>query len=237
MGGYRIARPKWKPKFIRQMDPGIYLDMYHRATDGKFQQAELFVFPAWIIWNTGNRLTLQTVPTWQVVDETFSIVGINIKPNSYYYTRYQFTYRSDQSKVFSFLVSADLGSFYNGKLNSLRGELRFSPVPNISAKFSYTRNDFEEFGELKESKITHLISPEIRLSLNPRIQLTSFYQHNSAANRDVWNIRFAWEFQPLSFVYLVYNSNSTQQYSNDLKRFDSYLSEQSIAKITYLKQF
>lgn len=237
LGGYRIARPKWRPKFMRQMDPGMFLDMYHRASDGKFQQAELFVFPAWIIWNTGNRLTLQAVPTWQVVDETFSIVGINIKPNNYYYTRYQLTYRSDQSKAFSFLVSSDLGSFYNGKLNSLKGELRYSPVPNISAKFSYTRNDFKEVGELKESKITHLISPEIRISLNPRVQLTSFYQHNSAANRDVWNIRFAWEFQPLSFVYLVYNSNTTQQYSNDLKRFDTYRSEQSIAKITYLKQF
>jgi Domain of unknown function (DUF5916)/Carbohydrate family 9 binding domain-like len=236
-GGYRIARPKWKPKFVRQMDPGMFLDMYHRVSDGKFQQAEWFIFPVWIIANTGNRLTMQAVPTWQVVDEPFEIVGINIKPANYFYTRYQFTYRSDQSKAFSFLVSSDLGSFYNGKLNSLRGELRYSPVPNISAKFSYTRNDFEAVGDQKESKITHLISPEIRLSLNPRLQLTSFYQHNSAADRDVWNIRFAWEFQPLSFLYLVYNSNITQQYNNDFKRFDSIRNEQSIAKITYLKQF
>ncbi|MFN3850325.1 MAG: DUF5916 domain-containing protein [Spirosomataceae bacterium] len=236
-GGYRIARPKWRPKFMRQMDPGMFVDMYHRASDGKFQQAELFIFPIWIIANTGNRLTVQAVPTWQVVDETFSIVGININPSRYFYTRYQFSYRSDQSKVFSFSISSDIGAFYNGNLNSLRGELRYSPVPNISAKFSYTRNAFENVGELKESKITHLISPEIRLSLNPRVQLTSFYQHNSAANRDVWNIRFAWEFQPLSFLYLVYNSNTTQQYINDLKRFDTYRNEQSIAKVTYLKQF
>lgn len=237
LGGYRIARPKWKPKFVRQMDPGMFLDMYHRATDGTFQQAELFIFPIWIIANTGNRLTGQIVPTWQRVDETFDIVGINIKPANYYYTRYQFAYRSDQSKAFSFVASADFGSFYNGELTALRGELRYSPLPNISAKFSYTRNDFDKVGELKESKVTHLISPEIRLSLNPRVQLTSFYQHNSVADRDVWNIRFAWEFQPLSFLYLVYNSNTAQQYRNDLKRFDTFRNEQSIAKITYLKQF
>jgi hypothetical protein len=236
-GGYRITRPKWKPKFIRQMDPGAYLDMYHRASDGKFQQAELIIFPIWIIANTGNRLTAEAVPTWQVVDEAFPIVGINIKPENYYYTRYNFSYRSDQSKAFSFILRTELGGFYDGKLSTMATELRYSPVPNVSAKITYTRNDFDEVGEKKESKVTHLFSPEIRLALNPRLQLTSFYQHNSAANRDVWNIRFAWEFQPLSFLYLVYNSNNSQIYSNSTKRFDSYRNELSIMKLTYLKQF
>ncbi len=236
-GGYRIARPKWKPKFMRQMDPGMMLDMYHRASDGKFQQAEWIIFPIWIIANTGNRLTAEFVPTWQVVDEAFPIVGINIKPENYFYTRYNFSYRSDQSKAFSFVVRTELGGFYDGKLSTLSSELRYSPVPNISAKVTYTRNDFDEVGEKKESKVTHLFSPEIRLALNPRLQLTSFYQHNSAANRDVWNVRFAWEFQPLSFLYLVYNSNNNQVYNGSTKRFDSFRNELSIMKLTYLKQF
>lgn len=235
-GGYHIARPKWKPKFIRQMDPGVYVDIFHRASDGKFQQAELTLFPIYIIANTGNRFIMQAVPTWQIVDEAFKIVGINIKHGKYFYTSYQFSYSSDQSKAFSFKLSSDNGRFYNGKLYSSSGEIRYSPLPNIAAKLSYTRNNFNEVGEKQESKVTHLISPEIRLSLNPRLQLTSFYQHNSAAIRDVWNVRFAWEFQPLSFLYLVYN-NTAQQFNNDLKRFDTTRNEQSIAKITYLKQF
>jgi len=237
LGGYRIARPKWKPKFIRQMDPGVYLDAYHRASDGRFQQAELTISPIWIIANTGNRLTANAIPTWQAVDEPFQIVGISIKPQNYYYTRYRFTYDSDQSKAFSYKAFSETGRFYNGNLRTLTGQVRYSPIPNVSAKISYTRNDFVEVGGEKESKTTHLFSPEIRLSVNPRLQLTSFYQYNSAAKRDVWNIRFAWEFQPLSFLYIVYNSNAAQQFSNELKRFDTVRNEQSIAKITYLKQF
>ena len=236
-GGYRISRPKWKPKFIRQMDPGFFLDAYHRATDGKFQQAELYIFPIYVIANTGNRLVAEAVPTWQVVDETFSIVGITIKPDNYFYTRYNFSYRSDQSKVLSCRIASNLGGFYNGNLTAFSGELRYSPLPNISAKVSYTRNEFENVGDKKESKVTHLFSPEIRLALNPRLQLTSFYQYNSAASRDVWNVRFAWEFQPLSFLYLVYNSNNNQVFSDVTKRFDSYRNELSIMKLTYLKQF
>jgi len=237
VGGYRISRPQWKPKFVRQIDPGVYVDMYHRASDGKFQQAELTIFPIWIVANTGNRFTGNIIPTWQVVDEAFQIVGLPIKPTNYYYTRYRFSYDSDQSKSFSFKVSSEFGNFYDGALHTITTSARYSPLPNISTSIAYTRNDFNKIGTQKESKVTHLISPEIRLALNPRLQLTSFYQHNSAANRDVWNVRFAWEFQPLSFVYLVYNSNTSQQYMNDLKRFDTLRNEQSIAKITYLKQF
>jgi hypothetical protein len=236
-GGYRITRPKWKPKFVRQMDPGFFLDAYHRASDGKFQQAELFIFPIYILANTGNRLVAEAVPTWQVVDEPFSIVGIKINPERYFYTRYNLSYRSDQSKNLSMIFRTELGGFYNGYLNSIGTELRYSPLPNISAKISYTRNEFEGVGDRKESKVTHLFSPEIRLALNPRFQLTSFYQHNSASDRDVWNIRFAWEFQPLSFLYLVYNSNNTQILNDVSKRFDSYKNELAIMKFTYLKQF
>ncbi len=135
------------------------------------------------------------------------------------------------------IFRTELGGFYNGYLNSIGTELRYSPLPNISAKISYTRNEFEGVGDRKESKVTHLFSPEIRLALNPRFQLTSFYQHNSASDRDVWNIRFAWEFQPLSFLYLVYNSNNTQILNDVSKRFDSYKNELAIMKFTYLKQF
>lgn len=237
LGGYHIARPKWKPKFVRQMDPGVYLDMYHRADNGKFQQAEVTFFPIWIIANTGNRLTGNVIPTWQVVDQAFPIVGLTISPNNYYYTRYRFSYDSDQSKSLTCKIFSEFGNFYDGKLTTLTGEIRYSPIPQVSARVSYTRNDFENIGEKRESRISHLFAPEVRLAFNPRIQLTSFYQHNSAASQDVWNIRFAWEFQPLSFFYFVYTSNSAQLFSNELKRPQLIRNEQNIAKITYLKQF
>ncbi|WP_155297170.1 carbohydrate binding family 9 domain-containing protein [Spirosoma aerolatum] len=237
IGAYHIIRPRWRPKFMRQMDPGAYLDAYHRASDGKFQQAELTIFPIWLIANRGNRLTGNVIPTWQVVDEPFPIVGITIPTGKYYYTRYRFSYDSDLSKRFSVQTQLEFGSFYNGQLTTLQGQARYSPIPNVSVKVAYQRNGFREVGEDNQSAVTHLITPEVRLSLTPRFQLTSFYQHNSVASRDVWNIRFAWEFQPLSFLYLVYNSNSNQLYNNSLRRFETYRNEQSIAKITYLKQF
>jgi hypothetical protein len=57
------------------------------------------------------------------------------------------------------------------------------------------------------------------------------YQYNSFDNRSRVNLRGSWEFQPLSFLYLVYNSNQST-----LDRI-TQRSDQAIAKLTYLKQF
>jgi len=44
----------------------------------------------------------------------------------------------------------------------------------------------------------------VRIALNPRLQLVSFYQRNTVFATDTSNTRFAREFRPLSLVYLVF---------------------------------
>jgi hypothetical protein len=55
---------------------------------------------------------------------------------------------------------------------------------------------------------THLFYPEVRLALNPRLQFVTLWQYSSVSRIDSWNARIAWEFSPLSYVYLVYNDRS-----------------------------
>jgi hypothetical protein len=51
--------------------------------------------------------------------------------------------------------------------------------------------------------VARLIAPGLRLAWNPRVQLTAFYQYNEAARQGTSNARFAWEFRPLSHLYVV----------------------------------
>lgn len=69
---------------------------------------------------------------------------------------------------------------------------------------SWERNEIEGVGDSART-VTHLVAPELRLALDPRLQLTAFVQVNTAIERTSWNARFSWEFRPLSFVYLVYD--------------------------------
>jgi hypothetical protein len=51
----------------------------------------------------------------------------------------------------------------------------------------------------------HPYNAQLRAALNPRVQVSAYYQYNSFGKLDQWNARASWEFAPLSFICLVYN--------------------------------
>ena len=75
-----------------------------------------------------------------------------------------------------------------------------------------------------------LISFGTRFALNPRLQISSFYQYNSFDQQGRLNIRASWEYQPLSFVYLVFNDAQIDDEFNPLSE------QQVISKISLIKQ-
>jgi len=87
-------------------------------------------------------------------------------------------------------------------------------------------------GEPKTTTVIDLYGLQARLALNPRIQLTGFYQKNSANNADNYNIRLSWEYMPLSYVYLVLN-----HYGFTNLQSKTQAEDHAIAKISFLKQF
>ena len=90
-----------------------------------------------------------------------------------------------------------------------------------------------DLGEENRNLNTHLLSTRARLALNPRVQLIGSYQWNSANEADIWNLRFSWEYRPLSFIYIVFNSNQ----SDDNLLENRFSQKELIGKITYLHQF
>ena len=56
---------------------------------------------------------------------------------------------------------------------------------------------------LAEFAETHLLLVETRLAVSPKLQLIGSYQRDTDGNASVLNARLAWEFLPLSFVYVV----------------------------------
>jgi hypothetical protein len=139
-------------------------------------------------------------------------------------------FKSDQSKKIAYSFTYETGGYYDGRLESLSLSGRISPIPHLYFLMNYTRNRLWGVGNPEQDQVTHLLAPQVRLALNPRVQLIGHYQKNTVDNRGVWNVRFSWEFQPLSFLYLVYNNNTYQS-------TDRFAHQQVIGKVTYLKQF
>ena len=230
-GGYFIWRPKNIP-WIRRFDPGAFFNYYHDASDpGNFQQANIYLFPIYLILTNGGFLQYAVFPTWQNINFNFAPLEIPIAQDDYFYTRHQIDFYTDRSAKFSVSGSINWGEFYNGRRTTIEGGLRFAPVPHAALTVDYEFNDLSSLGEANEALETHLTTVGSRFALNPRVQLSVFYQYNSFDEQGRWNVRGSWEYRPLSFIYLVFNDTRIDDLENPFQE------QQFIGKLTFLKQF
>jgi hypothetical protein len=228
-------RPSWMPSGILFLEPGgLLVDVVHRLSDGALLEANVRVYPMYVNFRDGGGLGIFAEPNVQVLTESFEpLSGISIAPGRYNYIQYGIQGNTDPSAPISLEGQFSLGGYFNGQISSLRVLLRTAPIPHVAASISYRRNELTGVGESAISRVTHLFAPELRLSLNPQLQFIAFWQYNTAAERSTWNARFSWEFEPLSYVFVVFNDNRTF----DQPRFETpFTQREAIIKISYLRQ-
>ncbi len=229
-------RPQWRPGFIRNFDPGFTGYWYHRASDRKFQEGWLTLRPLSIVFENGGWLAFYLIPNWQRLEEKdvqfFRPFGVALAAGNYTYWRYRLRVGSDQSKRVAASVFGSTGDYFNGKREELGIRLKYAPSPYAALTAEYELNHAGDLGILEEEQTTHLLGPELRLALNPRLQMFAFYQYNSFSENSSWNVRFAWEFAPLSYLYLVFNDSKFE--GNGLSPFPE--TRQIIMKLNYQLQ-
>lgn len=232
-GIFAYYRGKLLPfkNWIRAFEPGVFPEFYHQASTGKLLERQLTMNPIWINFQKGGYFGYIINPTYQLLTEPFVPLGIFIDEGKYNYLRHQFYFQTDPSRVISTGLVFETGSYFNGKLSTYNVTVSLAPVPNFFLQGSLNRNHFKEVGDPATDKKVDLYSISGRLALNPRLQLIGFYQRNSENNVSNYNIRLSWEYQPLSFIYLVFNRrgfDNTQQ-----KR---QTEDHAIIKVSYLRQ-
>lgn len=223
-----ILRPSWKPKFIRSYQPGIFISAAQKASELKIQESAINFFPIYFYFNNGSLFTFRYQYNWQALTTDFDLLETVINRGDYKYNRYRFKYNSDLSRKLSLSSSIETGGYFNGRMNSFGGEVTVAPIPNIYFINAVEINKVNGLGVGKNNFNTKLYTSTLRLALNANMQLSSFYQYNNTSKNSRVNIRFSWQYKPLSFIYLIYNSNSSGiQHKNE---------SNGIFKINFLKQ-
>lgn len=200
-------RPIWKPAFIRTFEPDFSFEVYHTVSTGAFSQGRLATFPVFIVFQNGSSFWAGAEYHWLNLSSPFSPLGVTIAPGPYRYARAAFSLSSDPSSALSASISGDTGGYFNGRLTSLKVTGKAQPTPHVGFSVQYSANVADGLGALNETKVTHLVAPEARLALNPRLQLVAFYQYNSVLKQGAWNARLAWEIAPLSYLFFVLNDS------------------------------
>ena len=251
-GFYWLNRGKWLPSYIRSFEPGGFYVNYFSATTGKMIEQNINTNPIWFSLQNGGAFGILTNHYYQLIDysdgsDSLSFFKVTIPSGTYRYDRVMGVIETDASKKLSFSFNTEVGKYYNGSLTTVTAGFRLAPIPHVSMEGRFTNNIYSHLGVHSESGNNQLYTISGRFALNPRVQLIGFYQYNSTNEFDVWNMRVSWEYQPLSFLYLVFNQRGFNDYrtqlSNDgLTRIPTNeIARQRelhlIAKLSYLKQF
>ncbi len=203
-------RPAWRPRGVRHFYPYAGSFLYTGASDRRLQEtfSETWVD---VFFNNGALVYPALQHFYQRTAAPFSPVpGVTVAPGAYPYWRGEFYARTDQSARYGAGAQFSAGGYFDRRLDVWSVSARVSPAPRAALAVQYDVNRFHAAppradGSPQADVTTHLVAPELRLALNPRVQLTTFYQYNTAAARGALNARFSWEFAPLSYVYLVAN--------------------------------
>ncbi len=226
------VRKSWLPSFIRSWTPGVYTELYHSLKTGKLVEQRVLSGPFWLNLQNGGTIGSYIEASVQNLEEPFNPVGIRISPGMFKYTRAGFMLENDPSAKYYVSANYEWGGYYNGHLTYMELSSRIAPIPHINLGVSYQQNQFDGVGDLRGKKQVNLIQFDSRFALNPRLQLIGFYQKNTSDALNSLNLRLAWEYQPLSYVYLVFNQSDFMGSDLTKQKVQTFLT-----KLSYLKQF
>ena len=218
------------PGAIRSFNPGAEAYIFRDSDDGDLLFGYAPIRPLRLNFQNGAQISAIVEPNWQRLEDPFLPVGIEIAPGDYDYTRYRLDLESDQSAMLAGEVEIETGDYFDGELTTYTLSGRYAPTPHLEVSADVELNRIRGLGIASRDKNTRLYGLNLRMALSPQLQFSTFYQRNSVNETDSWNVRLAWEYRPLSYLYVVYNRNEIDSFDRPFRE----TGEQFIAKFTYL---
>jgi len=221
--------------FLLAYSPGILPEVYFTSSTGKFAEADLPFYPVWFNFKDGGFFGYGIGSYWQHLTAAFSPLDVTIAPGDYHYFNQQLFLQTDPSKIINANITLLTGTYFNGKLTSGDYKIQFAPSPHVSFLAEWNQNYFTRVGIDNTTKTVNLLILQARLALNPRLQFTGLYQKNTVNNSNAYNLRLAWEFSPLSYVYFIYNRGVNNQLT--APQAITQVEDHIIFKVSYFQQF
>ena len=231
--GFQLnIRKKWLPlkKIIRDYTPGITAEWYHQSTTGKLTERLIQINPFTFNTIKGASLSYAVKNSFQYLLTDFNPLGIIIKPGTYNYNRQLINIETNPSQKLSGSFGYEWGKYFNDRLSTVDASIVYAPAPFVSINAGIINNRLQKNAVDSSSTNVQLFSLEGRFAVNPQLQLTCFYQFNSLNKQNVYNIRFSWEYKPLSYFFVVFNNRAYTTATG------KQLEQNTIVKISYLKQ-
>ncbi len=156
-----------------------------------------------IEFENGDYLFAGTTSNYERLARPFDITSdIGIPVGGYNFVNTRVVYAFGQQRMLSGGLSVDHGGFFDGDrvgVGYTFGRLTVSPRLSVEPSVSLNRITLPQ-GEFE----TRLVSARTTYSMTPRMFVAALVQYNSTLDSLGTNLRFRWEYQPGSELFVVY---------------------------------
>jgi hypothetical protein len=140
----------------------------------------------------------------EVLAEPFRISDdVTVPSGEYGFANLNVSFALGQQRVVSGTLSFEYGSFWDGQKTSMGfsgGRIEMSPQISLEPSVSLNRVSLS-LGNFH----TNLVGSRVTYTATPRMFVSGLVQYNSGSRSVDSNVRFRWEYQPGSELFVVYN--------------------------------
>jgi hypothetical protein len=192
-------RPRNHP-FVRRLSHSASLD-YITNNRNVLESRELQgTFRA--DFHSGDSLTVEHARLFELLPAPFQIApAVRIPVGGYDFHNTRVAYTAGGQRGLSGTMAMEIGSFYSGDRKALdyRGRVDLSPQFGMEPTISFNWIDLPQ-GQFH----TAVVGGRAVYTMSPRMLATALVQHNSSTNALSTNLRFRWEYQPGSELFVVF---------------------------------
>jgi len=186
--GIRDMSPMWNVTYTTDQSNRLVSMRLHHMVGTRF--------------NNGANLTLWYNDYVEVLDNTYSFLGIPVAPDRYRFGEWYFNFSSNPARRLYYRLTYSPQRFYDGSRTDQSVSLGMRWNDRLSSEASYQRNEIDlDAGSVD----VDLASLRVDFALSPTMTLRAISQYNSTTEQIGTSARFRWTYRPGSDIYLVYD--------------------------------
>lgn len=198
-------RPKALPG-VRKLTYQLSADYITGAASGQVETEEYQgQFSAEL--NNGDFLNAEVTQAFEGIVTPFEVArGVTVPVGGYRFNQARVSYQMGLQRRVSGGITLARGGFYDGTLTEAtwRGRVEFTPQLYLEPTLSYNRVE-GPFGDAN----SNLVSSRLTYTVTPRMFVAALVQYQSRFQSVSTNLRFRWEYQLGSELFVVYSDGRT----------------------------
>jgi hypothetical protein len=158
-------------------------------------------------FNNSDSVSAQYLRLYEFLDAPFTVSrGVRIPIGGYEFDNFIVSYTGGSQRRVNGTVSYENGDFYNGTKETFSYRGRF----DISSQLGIEPNISLNWIDLPNGSFTNsVISGRATFTMTPRSFVAALVQYSSSNSSVSTNLRFRWEYQPGSELFVVYTEGRT----------------------------